>query len=102
MKRNTRFHRRALLLVTPSHLSHLGEDDDRRDSVRLDIERPPFGSHDARQHVQPALGGAVGGMSSHPTLAARDEILIILPRRCAIIPGATNCASKNGARRLTA
>jgi hypothetical protein len=63
MKWNTRFHGRALLLVTPGHLSHVGEDDGRRNSVRLDIERPPFGSHDARQHIEPALRGAVGRMS---------------------------------------
>src|SRR5262249_9840836 len=83
MKRNTRFHGRALLLVTPSHLSHLGEDDGRRDSVRLDVDRPPFGSHDARQHVQPALGGAIGGMSLASDLGSQrrdiDDLATPLP-----------------------
>jgi len=55
VKWNTRFNGRALLLVGPDPLPHVRKDDGRRNGVRLDVQRTPFGSHDAHQHVEPAL-----------------------------------------------
>ena len=64
----------------------------------------PLVLSDTRLQEGIALEETGDGLScpSHPTTLAREETLMTLPLCCFIIPGTTTCASKKGARRLTA
>src|SRR5262249_45288304 len=72
----------------------------RAEAVDLDAVRPEVDGHPLGQHLHRALAAAYGAMPGRPSSLCTEQMLMILPRRRAIMWRATACPTKNMLSRL--